>query len=282
MRLLKRLSVVVVLVAAIATPALAANAGGGAAFANHRGLVLGRQAGTGWTGSVQTTSNWAGYTLTNPDPTAPMAFTAVSGKWTVPKLKCDETAEDDHAAFWVGLGGYVDGTQALEQIGTWSDCNLQGPPSYFAWYELVPGPALSFAMKIEPGDTLTASVSVDTHQHVTLTLTNLTRHTVAIARQRDQMVDLSSAEWIAEAPTFCNLSSCAVEPLANFGSVAMSNLRATANGKSGTVTSTGWNATPLEIAPHTGTSPGTCTPTSLAGDGSSFAVSFVAAAQQGC
>jgi hypothetical protein len=280
-----RLAALIALAAAVAAPAFGASAASGSdVFSQHRGFVLGSHAVAGARGDVEATSNWAGYAVTAADPSAPTAFTGVSGTWKVPALRCGESDDDSHAAFWVGLGGYVQGTQALEQIGTWADCNLQGPPSYFAWYELLPGPALSFALAIEPGDTLKATVAVDTQQHVTLTLRNLTRHTVASVRQRFQMVDLSSAEWVAEAPTYCDLTSftCGVAQLANFGSVAMSNLQATANGKSGSVTSPLWTSTPLEIHPTSGNTVGTCTPTNLAGNGASFRVSWDAAAQAGC
>ena len=53
-------------------------------------------------------------------------------------------------------------SQALEQVGTSADCDsATGKPSYYAWYELVPGAAVTIQkLKIAPGDLITTSVNV--------------------------------------------------------------------------------------------------------------------------
>jgi hypothetical protein len=61
----------------------------------------------------------------------------------------------------------------------------------------------------------------------------------------------------------------------------MSNLKATANGQSGTLTNPSWSAAPIEIGSHA-SSPGTCTPTGTGTDGSAFTISWAAAAAANC
>jgi hypothetical protein len=55
--------------------------------------------------------------------------------------------------------------------------------------------------------------------------------------------DLSSAEWIAEAPSDCspfNRNGCTIEPLANFGTVAFSAASAQAGGRVGPISDPDW------------------------------------------
>src|SRR5207248_3442603 len=74
-----------------------------------------------------TSSNWSGYAV-SAAPTAdgtdpvPLSFTSVSGTWVEPAASCT-TGANTYAAFWVGLGGFSDTSQALEQIGTEVDCS---------------------------------------------------------------------------------------------------------------------------------------------------------------
>jgi hypothetical protein len=80
------------------------------------------------------TSDWAGYVVGGAETTA--TFTSVSAKWVQPAVSC-ATRRSSYSAFWVGLGGASDTSQALEQIGTEADCRA-GKPAYSMWYELVP------------------------------------------------------------------------------------------------------------------------------------------------
>jgi Peptidase A4 family len=233
-------------------------------------------------GAQLASANWGGYALISPTAGSSIAFTHVIGSWKVPSITCDESESDSSSAFWVGLGGFT-GDAQMEQIGTWADCDDVGPASYFGWYELAGGPALSFALNVRPGDTMTASVSVTTTNQVTMTLKDVTRKQQAVVRKRVPLVDLSSAEWMAEAPTDCE-STCSIVPIANFGKVSMSNLEATADGPtgqvSGTLTNPAWLAAPIEVSADAST-PGTCTPLPTS-TGTGFSVAWVAAAQPNC
>jgi hypothetical protein len=276
-----RLFGIAALAALLAAPAVAAN--GQIRTANDPiRPAVGPPIFTGWRGATLTSSNWAGYAVTSPDPSNPASFTNVSATWKEPATTCGENDGQGQAAFWIGIGGYHAGSQALEQIGTMAGCDVAGPTSYVAWYELVPGPALSFAMQILPGDTVSASVSISTTNIVTMELKNLTRHTTAYVRQKDTSPDLSSAEWIAEAPTLCDTAECDVTALPDFNSIAMSKVQATAAGSQpGTITNPAWQATPIQIASD-GSTAGTCAPTGLAGNGGAFTVNWNAAPQPGC
>jgi hypothetical protein len=84
--------------------------------------------------------------------------------------------------------------------------------------------------------------------------------------------DVSSAEWVAEAPSSCTPAGrCTVLPLANFGGLTFVVTKATANGHVGTVSDPAWSATAITLGDTTsGTTD--ATPTPLSPDGSSFGV----------
>jgi hypothetical protein len=246
---------VAVLAAFLATPALAAN------------------------GAIPT-QDWAGFTLTGPNPASPISFTHATGTWKVPAVACGESSSASASTIMVGLGGFT--TPLLEVIGTSTECGATGPASNYGWYQVDWGQEMSFAMRIEPGDTMTASVSVSTKNLVTMTLQNVTRHTSAIVRRLAGAVDLSSADWVTGS-LGCSDGSCGFEPLADFGSLEMSKVQATAaGGQTGTLATSGWSANPLQISTSAGTSAGTCGPAHVATDGASFDVPWTATATSGC
>jgi hypothetical protein len=199
-------------------------------------------------GEGQVSSNWAGYALTGTSASgAPTTYTNVVGSWVQPSVTCGP-GQPAYSAFWVGLGGFSQEAQALEQIGTESNCDARGRPVYAAWYEIVPAPSTPITMKIAPGDRITAAVLVQGTQ-VTLQLTNTTRRVRVTRRVTVPEPDLTSAEWIAEAPSSCSSTgSCRTLPLADFGSVSFTRAAATGDGHAGTIVDPAWQATPLELA----------------------------------
>jgi hypothetical protein len=197
---------------------------------------------------AQVSSNWAGYAVTgtNPDGT-PVTYTDVTGSWVQPAVACAAGSES-YSAFWVGLGGFSSDSQALEQIGTESNCDSRGRAVYAAWYEIVPAPSIPIKLKILPGDRITAVVLVQGTQ-VTLQLTNTTRRTRVTKRVTVAAPDLTSAEWIAEAPSSCTSSGrCTTLPLAKFGSVSFVRSAATDGTHSGTIIDPAWNTTSIELS----------------------------------
>jgi hypothetical protein len=206
------------------------------------------------TAASDVSSNWAGYTIAGAGSTSTaaatsMTFTDVTGTWVQPAGKCvpGDTAS---AAMWVGLGGYSENSQALEQTGTEVDCSLEGKATYSIWYEVVPQPSQPVKLKIAPGDTITASVYVTNGTDVLMQVKDRTRDTTFTKRMTVAQPDLSSAEWIAEAPETCDqFGHCNPVGLANFGSVTFSKIAAIGNGAAGTLFGTGWEYTPIQLVP---------------------------------
>jgi hypothetical protein len=95
----------------------------------------------------------------------------VSGSWREPAAKCDQPFPT-YSAFWVGLGGFKDGSHALEQIGTEADCTSAGRTNNYAWYELVPAPPIKLKLKIQPGDLISARVTLR-NRYLVLRIHNL-------------------------------------------------------------------------------------------------------------
>src|SRR5579864_69516 len=214
-------------------------------------------------------SNWAGYAVSG------STFTDVKGTWVQPAVTCP-TVGSTHAAFWVGLGGFTDDmdTGGLEQTGTEADCE-DGQASYNAWYEILPDASVTVPVDVSAGDTISAEVSID-GADATLTVTDVTTDQTFTTTATPAVLDTSSAEWIAEAPSRCFGSHCFPLQLANFGTVQFSGSSTTANGHVGTISDASWSATSIEL----GGDAGSAVPAALSPDGSGFAVAFTPPAVQ--
>ena len=229
-------------------------------------------AGTARAASSDVSSNWSGFAVSG------NTFTSVSGSWVQPKATC--AGGTTSAAFWVGLGGNSDVSNALEQIGTSSDCAADGTVSYSAWYELVPASSVRIKLKVYAGNKLSASVKV-TGTKVTVQIKNLTRKTSFTKVLKMAAPDVSSAEWIAEAPSACDTyGRCRTVPLTDFGTIKFSKSLATAGGHTGTVSDPLWTATSIQLQPAaafgrfaSATSAAQAVPTGLSSDGSAFSIS---------
>jgi hypothetical protein len=230
------------LVAALALAVLAAAAAaGGSGAARQLSFAPLRATAT------EVSANWAGYVVTGSGTT----YTSVTGTWRQPTVSCGAADAGAASAFWVGLGGYATSSQALEQTGTSADCDeTTGRPAYYAWYELVPSPSVKIKnLKIFPGDVITTSVNMLDSSTVLVQVKDRTRGTVFTKKLPFTSPDLTSAEWIAEAPSSCDSSSrCRPIPLSNFGSVDFTKIAALGNGIGGTLTSNpGWTATSINL-----------------------------------
>jgi len=214
-------------------------------------------------------SNWAGYVATR----AGGGFARVSATWVEPAVTCT-AGRPTHLAAWVGLGGNGAGTTALEQIGTDADCGADGRPSYSSWFELLPAVSIGIDLRIQPGDRISASVAVAGHS-VRFRMADETRRTVFTHRAHAPVVDVSSADWILEAPALCATASdatCRDALLADFGSVPFSRARASSAGHSGAILDLGWSA--ASVALHRAGGGGGAAPTALTGAGDEFSVWF--------
>jgi Peptidase A4 family len=242
------------------------------------------------TAGIDVSSNWSGYAITGVGSTAnvastSMTFTDVTATWTQPTATCTP-GQRTSAAIWVGLGGYTVGSSALEQTGTSADCSNAGKATYYAWYELVPATSVTLKLKIFPGDVITSTVVVK-GTDVLVQVKDRTRHTVFTKHLQMATPDLTSAEWIAEAPSECTVAGfCRTVPLTNFGSVTFSKTFALGNGQGGTLTGPGWESTAIQLVPRarrffgdvnaSATSTAGASPANPAADGSGFTVNYVA------
>jgi hypothetical protein len=163
-------------------------------------------------------TNWSGYAATGGDG----SFNSVSASWIQPTATCNDNG-DEYAAFWVGLDGF--NSSSVEQTGTDSDCS-GGSPDYYGWYEMYPAAPVYFSDPVQPGDSMSASVSVSSSDTYTLVLTDNTEGWNETETIQESGLADSSAEVITEAPS----SSSGPLPLADFGTVNFSG--STANGGS--------------------------------------------------
>lgn len=190
--------------------------------------------------------NWAGYAVSGRSPWTggPRRFSRVSGAWSTPVASCTP-GHASYAAFWVGLGGLALDAKALEQVGTEADCRASGTPVYYAWYELVPAAPITMRVPVAPGDIVSASVTVS-GRHVRIHFANNTRGVAATLDLAAPIIDLTSAEWIAEAPSDCDANdNCTPLPLTNFARVDFASARAESGGHLAPIT--GWNASAIEL-----------------------------------
>ena len=198
---------------------------------------------------TQQTPNWAGYVVT----ANTTAFTSVTATWRQPAVACTSADPGAAVSFWVGLGGSNPGVPTLEQTGTASDCSASGSSSYHAWYEIVPGSPVSAGVKIAPGNTITASVNIVANGTAAIfqikNRTTKSSFTTQVALTSPP--DLSSADWIVEAPTECAQAVCLAVPLQWFTPISFSRIAALGNGIGGTLTHLAWIPDRLELVPST-------------------------------
>lgn len=228
-------------------------------------------------------TNWAGYAVHR----AGVTFHEVSARWIQPSASC-VAGSPSYSSAWVGLGGYSPSSSALEQIGTELDCNAAGKAVSSAWYELVPAPSKTIPLVVRQGDVMHATVTVS-GRRVVVELDNLTSHHSFRKTLHTSAIDVSSAEWILEAPSECvSQFACQALPLADFGSMSFDAASAVAsNGRAGTIAAGEWARTKIKLTPggtqrlivsrNSPDSSGAATPSALRGRGSTFNVTFATA-----
>ena len=229
--------------------------------------------------------NWSGYVSgTSGQGTQ---FKSVSGSWVVPAAKCTTAGQPTYSAFWVGLGGAGD-TDALEQTGTETNCTASGSASYYAWYELVPKAPVRVDLPVSAGDHISSKVTVD-GTSVSIWLSDETSGQTFSKTLTMSNPDVSSAEWIAEAPSQCDgsVNNCTPLALTNFGNVEFTSASATdTSGHTGPISDPEWAATAVTLSPGAGSmgfdgasftsggNSGGATPSALSDNGSAFSVSY--------
>ena len=188
--------------------------------------------------------------------------TSVSGSWVVPEVNPSENIT--FSGVWVGIGGY--GEETLIQAGTEQEY-INGKAVYYAWYELLPEYVVRINnIHVQPGDMITASISLvnENTNTWTITIRDVTRgeqfkKTVVYNSSR------LSAEWVVERPKV----NGTVSTLADFGNVTFTECKATLNG----VTASIGNFSYAKLVMHGEDTPLVAV-SSLDGDESGFTVNY--------
>jgi hypothetical protein len=173
-------------------------------------------------------SQWSGYIVASDMQNRTPVISTVSASWTVPAVRPSEN--NTFAGVWLGIGGY--GEETLIQTGTEQEY-INGHPSYHAWYELLPDYLISIpSLRIRPGDTITASISLVNENASTwsIELSDVTQgeHFKKVVVYNSSRL---SAEWIVERPKVNGTTST----LADFGNVTFTECKATVDGVTGTI-----------------------------------------------
>jgi len=203
--------------------------------------------------------NWSGYSATGG------TFSSVGGSWIIPEPSALGISAD---ATWVGIGGVT--SKDLIQAGT-QTIFTNGQANYLAWYELLPQTSHNVPLTVNPGDSVTVSISQQASNKWDISFHNNTS-----GKSYDTKVNynssLSSAEWIEEAPS----SGRGILPLDNFGSVHFSDLWTVKNGTKINPAQAG--ARSINMANMLGQV--IAQSSVLANDGASFAISRTASSSQ--
>jgi hypothetical protein len=182
-------------------------------------------------------TNWAGWA--DIDET----FTAVSSSWTEPAVYCTNSGSSSsgsllggllgtgggsgsdatsYSSFWDGLDGYT--SSSVEQTGTAADCTSTGP-SYYAWYEMYPAgeTQLPASYKVEPNDVMVGTVNYSGGDFIMVLQDKTQNWTYTTNPLSGPSLARSSVEFVAEAPSSCDVLFCDGLPLADFGTVNFTN-----------------------------------------------------------
>jgi hypothetical protein len=183
--------------------------------------------------------NWAGYVANGG------GYTSVSGSWTIPQIPATSGFTAD--ATWVGIGGV--NSSDLIQTGT-QVITSASSTTYQAWYEMLPAVSNPIPITVNPGDSISASITESAANEWTISYNS----------------SGASAEWIEEMPSQGNN---AFIPLDNFGALQFSATLAARNGQ--TLTAAQLGAQAMTMVNAGGQS--LAVPSGLGSDGASFIVS---------
>jgi len=210
--------------------------------------------------SSSTSSNWSGYSATGG------SYTSVTGTWTVPTVSAATQGAD---AAWVGIGG-ID-TNDLIQAGTQATVS-GGEVSYEAWIEMLPASSRPVSLSVNPGDSVTVTITQKAAVDWTIALKNNTtgqRYSTDVTYRSSN----TSAEWVQEAPS----AGRGVIPLDDFGTISFSGATAVRDGKTLDLKALGAQA----ITMINGARQPLAQPSTIGTDGQSFSVTRTQAPSTG-
>ena len=150
--------------------------------------------------------NWSGYVASGG------SYTSVSSTWVVPTVSCTTNGT---VADWVGLDL---GSPTVEQTGTGVSC-ATGSPQYYAWYEMYPNASSNYPDSVNPGDSVSSTVTYLGNSEYRLLLTDATAGwTENNVVAGPSGAENASAEVVNEAAS----ANGATTALPDFGSVYFS------------------------------------------------------------
>ncbi len=212
--------------------------------------------------------NWSGYVISSTTG----SVTDVNGSWIVPSAFC--SPRNSYSASWVGIDGWTDST--VEQTGTHSDC-LNGIATYYAWYEFYPSAPVQISnIAVSSGDVISAGVSCQTvGLECTASITDVgsgQSFSYSQTYRPESAPQISSADWIAEAPALLLLPSLGpVYSGQDLTGISPSD-SATVNDTSGPIGSFGAAVVEITMVSPDGST--LAQPSGLSHDGTSFSVTW--------
>jgi hypothetical protein len=172
--------------------------------------------------------NWSGYAATNALVSGTGGVSYVAGTWIVNAVTGNS---GQYAAVWVGIDGFDSST--VEQLGTLAYITATGfgrnaktEAQYYAWVEMYPAGMYQIPLAVNPGDSITASVTwkPGTTSYEVYMKDNTTGLSYGPTPWTgSSSAKQNSAEWIVEAPS----SNFGILPLADFGTELFSSCTAT-------------------------------------------------------
>ena len=160
--------------------------------------------------------NWAGYIANSGN------FTSVSGTWTIPNVT-DNLSFINADAAWVGIGGVS--SHDLIQAGTLTIVDPYGGVFNQAFIETLPDYSQDIPLAVNPGDSITATISQQSPGYWNISVKNNTTGEI-YQTSTTYSSTLSSAEWIEEMPSLRR----GFIPLDNFGTIQFTDASVTQNG----------------------------------------------------
>jgi hypothetical protein len=201
-------------------------------------------------------SNWSGYVANGG------TFTSVTATWVVPQVAASAGGAD---ATWVGIGGL--NSRDLIQAGTQASVG-GGSVTYEAWVEMLPQSSRTVSLSVNPGDSVTTTISQDPSGEWTISIKNNTTGRSYSATVQYSSSN-SSAEWVQEAPS----AGRGLVPLDDFGTLKFTAASAVRDGKSMNLSQLGARA----ISMINGQGQVIAQPSQIDADGSSFTVTRTSA-----
>jgi hypothetical protein len=181
--------------------------------------------------ALSESNNWSGYD--EGALTTGHTYVQVSATWAVPYASQAVPGQAEASATWVGIGGGCIDTsciatdQTLIQAGTEENVSPSGRPSYSAWYETIPGPAVTIPLAVGAGDTLWVNVAMlHTPGVFGIVIVNLTTGKAWFTELAYPSSRLT-AEWIDESPVVVSTGGASgVAPLPRLSPVTFHDTRA--------------------------------------------------------